>query len=139
MTGTMLKSMAVVLTMSLMACGGAEGPAVKVALQLVRSSRLEVDTSDIRSFFVKVDDVSRRIPFTPAERQVVTLNAPPGDETAFVVFGCESDSCLDTDGLAKFVGCTVQDLQPGESEVVVTVELDVLVPLPPTCLGLVDP
>ena len=37
MTGTMLKSMAVVLTTSLMACGGAEGSAVKVALQLVRS------------------------------------------------------------------------------------------------------
>jgi hypothetical protein len=138
MTGTMLKSMAVVLTMSLMACGGAEGPAVKVALQLVRS-RPGLDTSDIRSFFVKVDDVSRSIPFTPAERQVVTLKAPPGDETAFVVFGCESDSCSDTDGLAKFVGCTVQDLQPGESEVVVTVELDVLDPLPPTCSGLVDP
>lgn len=138
MTGTMLKSMAVVLTTSLMACGGAEGPAVKVALQLVRS-RPGLDTSDIRSFFVKVDDVSRSIPFTPAERRVVTLEAPPGDDTAFVVFGCLSEPCSDTVGLAKFVGCTVQDLQPGAKEVVVTVGLDDLVPLPPPCTGLVDP
>jgi hypothetical protein len=137
MTGTMLKSMAVVLTMSLTACGEAEGPAVKVALQLVRSPG--VDTSDIKSFFVKVDDVTRSIPFTPAERQVVTLEAPPGDDTAFVVFGCLGDSCSDTGSVASFVGCTVQDLQPGESEVVVTVRLDDLVPLPPTCSGLVDP
>jgi hypothetical protein len=135
MNGTMLKSMALALTMSLTACGEAEGPAVKVALQLVRSPG--GDTSDIKSFFVKVDDVTRSIPFTPAERQVVTLEAPPGDDTAFVVFGCLSDSC--SVRLARFVGCTVQDLQPGESEVVVTVRLDDLVPLPPTCSGLVDP
>ncbi len=137
MNGTMLKSMALALTMSLTACGEAEGPAVKVALQLVRSRG--VDTSDIKSFFVKVNDVTRSIPFTPAERQVVTLKAPPGDDTAFVVFGCLSDGCSDTNDFAKFVGCTVQDLQPGETEVVVTVELGDLVPLPPACTGLVDP
>ena len=135
MTVTTLNSMALALTMSLMACGGAEGPAVRVALQLVRS-RPEVDTSDVRSFFVVVDDVSHSIPFTPAERQVVTLEAPPGDDTTFVVFGCLSEAC--SVRLASFVGCTVQDLQPGAGEVVVTVGLDDLAPLPATCAGLVD-
>jgi hypothetical protein len=136
MTVITLKSMALALTMSLMACGGAEGPAVRVALQLVRS-RPEVDTSDVRSFFVVVNDVPHSIPFTPGERQEVTLEAPPGDDTAFVVFGCLSDAC--SEGLASFVGCTVQDLQPGAGEVVVTVGLDDLAPLPATCAGLVDP
>lgn len=119
-------------------CGEPEGPAVRVALQLVRADAA-LDTSDVTGFLVRVGVEQQAIPFDPDEALAVELTAPPEPDTPIVVFACTLPNGDCADRFGDFVGCAVLDLAPSAQPIVVTIALDARDPVPAACTDLVAP
>ncbi len=119
-------------------CDEPEGPAVEIALQIVRADD-DVDTSDVTGFLVRVGDEERAIAYEPTRALALELLAPPEPATAIVVYGCTLPNASCNEPFGVFVGCVVVDLAPSEEPAIVTVALDERTPLPSACVGLVDP
>jgi hypothetical protein len=132
---TMLMAWAVVVGGG---CGEPEGPAVRVALQLVRADAA-LDTSDVTGFLVRVGVEQQAIPFDPAQTLPVEIEAPPEEDTPIVVFACTLPNGECADRFGDFVGCAVVDLAPSDAPVVVTIALDAREPVPAACADLVAP
>jgi len=118
-------------------CGEPEGPAVRVALQIVRANDA-IDTSDVTGFLVRVGPEQRAIAFDPSRAIAVELTAPPEAATPIVVFACTLPAGECADRFGDFVGCDVVDLAPSPDPVVVTIALDARDPVPEACADLVD-
>ena len=119
-------------------CGEPEGPAVRVALQIVRAND-DVDASDVTGFLVRVGVEQQDIAFDPSQAIAIELEAPPEPSTPIIVFACtlRSGDCADRFG--ELVGCKVVDLAPSSEPVVVTIALEAREPVPQDCSGLVAP
>lgn len=118
------------------ACAEPEGPAVRVALQIVRADAT-LDTSDVTGFLVRVGVEQRAIPFDPALSIPIELEAAPATATPIVVFGCTLPNGECADRFGVFVGCATVDLAPSTEPVVVTIALDARDPVPEPCRDLV--
>jgi hypothetical protein len=129
----------VALATSGLACGDdVEGPAVEVALQIVRDSEA-LDTSDVTGFWVSVGDEQRAVAYDPTRTLALDFQAPPKPGTAVVVYACTLPNASCSEPFGVFVGCVVVDLAPADEPVVVTVALANRDPVPASCVGLVDP
>lgn len=117
-------------------CGEPEGPAVRVALQIVRADAA-LDTSDVTGFLVRVGVEQQAIPFEPSQTLAIELTAAPEADTPVVVFACRLQNGDCADRFGDFVGCTIVDLAPSSEPVVVTVALHARDPLPADCADLV--
>ena len=96
---------------ALVSSRGAEGPALVVSLQVREASGLDLDTSNINGFLLRVGDES--VPFTaePRTQFQIEFAEPPSGPTEVVLYGCEERAACQA-GLADFVGCSTPDLQP---------------------------
>jgi hypothetical protein len=119
-------------------CAEPEGPAARVALQIVRASA-DLDTSDITGFLVRVGVEQLAIPFDASRTIAVELDAPPAAATPIVVFGCTLPNGDCADRFGDFVGCRTVDLVPSPEPIVVTIALDARDPVPDDCRDLVTP
>jgi hypothetical protein len=119
-------------------CGDPEGPALEVFVQIVKADQ-DLDTSDIVNFLVRVGDDEEAVNFDENAAIALALETPPAAATAFVVFACTNSGAFCAQGLASFVGCTVEDLAPSDDGIAVTVAIDEIDPLPAACVGIVTP
>lgn len=125
---------AVVAMAMLASCGDAEGPALKVSLQLVKAND-RVDTSDLTGFVVIVGGARNVLSYTPDATTTLELTAAPALATPFVVYGCTSRAAACREVDATVLGCAVVDLSPSSETQVVVVPLDAASPVPDACLG----
>lgn len=119
-------------------CGEPEGPAVRVALQIVRAND-DVDASDVTGFLIRVGVEQQAIAFDPSQAIAVELTAPPEPSTPIVVFACTLPAGDCADRFGDLVGCKVVDLAPSSEPVVVTIALEAREPIPAECIDLVSP
>jgi hypothetical protein len=95
------------------ACG-ADGPALVVSLQVSEGAGLELDTSNIRGFLLRVGDES--VPFTasPQSQFEIEFASAPSGPTEVVLYACEIiAACQPSE--AAFVGCSTPVLEPRDS------------------------
>jgi hypothetical protein len=116
------------------ACGDAEGPALKVSLQLTKANA-SVDTSDLTGFVVIVGGARNVITYTADATTTLDLVAAPALSTPFVVYGCTSRAAACREVDATVLGCAVVDLSPSTETQIVVVPLDAADPVPDACLG----
>jgi hypothetical protein len=118
---------------------GAEGPALVVSLQVSEASGLDLDTSNIHGFLLRVGDES--VPFTaePQTQFQVEFAEPPDGATDVVLYGCEIlAACQPSE--ATFVGCSTPVLEPRDTPQAVFISLYPMPEIgdaaPPGCDGL---
>jgi hypothetical protein len=118
---------------------GTEGPALVVSLQVAEASGLDLDTSNIQGFLLRVGD--ERVPFSaqPQQQLEIEFATPPDGATEVVLYACEIiAACQPAD--AAFVGCSTPVLQPRDAPQPVFLSLFPMPaedePPPPGCDGL---
>ena len=116
--------------------GCAEPPALVVVLQVQEGA--DLNTSNVSGLLVRIGQEERSLPASRGAQQAIELAAAPAGPTEIVVFACTANAACRS-GLATFVGCVEQDLQPSVEPVPVFVRIfDVATP-PEECVPFIDP
>jgi hypothetical protein len=88
---------------------GTDEPALVITLQVNEATGVDLDTSNIRGFLLRVGD--EQVPFTarPREQFRIEFSAPPEGPTDVVLYACELIAACQP-GTAAFVGCSRPNL-----------------------------